>query len=494
MTRFVQAEAGHSSEPSLLLPLLLAFATVASTATKIRLPGLPAGIGELLLIGWLICGVAGRWVLTGFHWPIAFALRWGGLFLLCLSAALLTGFLRALASGMTSTYDTLHETIAWAFIGILVSWFLLESSASGQIERYLRAFAAAGLTAVAAIFATAIVTRIVFGSSAFWYMGIRLSGWSENPNQFAALLAPLPFVAWHFRTQTNRPMRRRFWTIGISGVLVSGLAAQSDALFVAWSLGLAILLFVWWIKGIVGNRRTVRSILMSGVIIPAILGALLVPVSGSIARLAESAVEDRANEGGQAGTRIRLWENGMDAVLQSPLFGWGPGAHSGLGHAFQGTEAHNTFIDLAAQAGIPASLALIALITLTMWIGVRNRAPLLAVALLAIAVFAVFHNVLRQPIFWLLMFSVASMRSGAASCNYQSFSGRCRRGGQPSVRSARESTGQMKSIAAADIRRPLLPFGESVAHLFRLFVPSRLVRALVGARRAACAARSGRLD
>lgn len=394
-----------------MLPALLALATVTSTATKLRFPGLPVGIGELLLAGWLASSVTLRSVATGFHWHQGLALRWGGLFVLTTSCALLCGAFLAKALGVTSMYGTTHEAVAWIFVMSLLGWFLLESGTPVTVERFLVFFAGIGTMAASSLFIAAILSWLLLGSQALWNSGFRMSGWSENPNQLAAMLAPLPFLAWQFRRDARVPGIRRRWTAGIVGTVLAGLATQSDALFVAWLLGTSILVGSYWIRGIIGRERTVRSVLVNGIVMPLVLAVMLVPTGGMLARLVESAVEDRASEGGQAGIRVTLWNHGLDAAFESPIVGWGPGSHSGFAHAFQGIESHNTYIDLAAQAGFLSSFALLAIFGIAMFLALHRRAAPLAVAVLAIAVLALFHNVLRQPVFWFTVFGVM-----AASC------------------------------------------------------------------------------
>lgn len=406
----------EAAQRSFLFPELLAVATVASTATKVRLPGLPLGLGELLLVAWLASGVAFRWMYTGPRWQSGFALRWGGLLFLGLTATLSAGAMLAQATGMTRAYPTAYEGIAWAFVVVLVVWFVTESGYPAVVERYLKAFAAAGTVAAGAILVAAIVTRLAFGSQAFWYQGLRLSGWSENPNQFAALLAPLPFVAWHFRRITPSSAARRGWSVSIFGTLVAGAAAQSDALWLGWILSATILVAVTWLRSLVGRDRTVKSMLVAGVVLPCLAAAAVVPISGLLTQSLESAVEDRANQGGQAGTRVTLWQHGMEAVSLSPAVGWGPGAHSGFATPFEGTESHNSYIDLAAQAGLPVALGVIALFGLAMAFATRSGAVPIALGLLALAVLAVFHNLLRQPVFWFLLFAVLSIHRTRTIC------------------------------------------------------------------------------
>lgn len=403
----------HLTAGDALLPALLALATVASTATKLRLPGVPLGIGELLLTGWLASSLMLRSVGSGFRWNDGFALRWGGLFLLLTACALLVGAIQAEAVGVTSTYETLHEAMAWAFVLALVAWFLLESDSPRAVLRFLKWFAGLGLLFATLLLVAAVLSRLLLGTQWFWYLGFRMSGWSENPNQLAALLAPLPFLAVHFRAHASGRCSRVLWTAGLVGGTLAGLATQSDALFAAWMLGLSIMMAATWVRGLLGQARTVRSILVNGVVLPLAIAAMLVPTAATLLHLFEGAVEGRASEGGQAGTRLSLWRHGLEAVAESPLIGWGPGSHSGIDRPFAGTESHNTFIDLAAQAGLPVSLALAVIVVLAAIGPIRRHALPIGLAVVATATFAFFHNCLRHPVFWLVVFgALAASHAG----------------------------------------------------------------------------------
>ncbi|MBK6597911.1 MAG: hypothetical protein IPG25_08460 [Proteobacteria bacterium] len=66
-------------------------------------------------------------------------------------------------------------------------------------------------------------------------------------------------------------------------------------------------------------------------------------------------------------------------------------------------EAHNSFLDWATVAGLPAAISL-GFIVLCALAGLLLRTEYeLALALSAIVVFSMFHFVLRQPVFWLFL-------------------------------------------------------------------------------------------
>jgi O-antigen ligase len=80
----------------------------------------------------------------------------------------------------------------------------------------------------------------------------------------------------------------------------------------------------------------------------------------------------------------------------------GPGAHSGLKDPFEGVEAHNTLLDWGTQTGLPGMAALAAYFIWVFWRVARRRQYELTAMLIALYCFAMFLDVLRQPLFWII--------------------------------------------------------------------------------------------
>jgi hypothetical protein len=104
----------------------------------------------------------------------------------------------------------------------------------------------------------------------------------------------------------------------------------------------------------------------------------------------------------QIRTRAGLWRSGLEVVGRSPLVGFGPGRHAGIGVPFQGEEAHQSFVDLATMGGIPAAL----LLAWILWSAASPRRRMgpegyaACIVIAAITMFACFHFMVRQPVFW----------------------------------------------------------------------------------------------
>lgn len=402
--------------PSALLPALLALAAVASIATKLRASGLPLGIGEFLLVSWLAASGIFRSSATGFSYRPSAALNWGGPFLLALAGTLSIGAIAANATGVTSAYSTVHEAVAWVFIGVLVGWFLLEAYMADEVLRFLRWFAGLGAASLTMLLAIAIGLRFTSGNQFMWYGGFRLSGLSENPNQLAILCSPLPFLCIHFAQET-RGFQRCAWIAGTVGCIATGIATFSDALLLAWGTCAGGLCMYKWVAWIFGKNRNLRTVLVATLALPALFGMAMTIFGGAVIDKLEAFAEERAGEGGQASTRLVLWQRGLEATLESPLVGWGPGAHSGYAGPFEGSEAHSALIDLAAQAGLPVALALVFLVAWSVVTATARNAPYLALAVVSGFVFSLFHNTLRQPVYWLTIIAVmaACTRETSAS-------------------------------------------------------------------------------
>jgi hypothetical protein len=96
----------------------------------------------------------------------------------------------------------------------------------------------------------------------------------------------------------------------------------------------------------------------------------------------------------------------------APLTGFGPGRHAGNGVPFQGNEVHNSFLDLATMAGIPAALLFAWLLWSIASPGVRlGRDGYVACVIVGtVTVFASLHFMLRQPMFWFYLVLAGALR------------------------------------------------------------------------------------
>jgi O-antigen ligase len=250
--------------------------------------------------------------------------------------------------------------------------------------------------------------------------GYRLVGLTQNPNQLALYLAPFPFLVIFLITR-SRTLAGRVLLLGalVLGILASR-AIASDALEFAWIVGVvALVLGARMLPGEEqklwrGTWVTVTAAIVISWSASVLLNRFLAPDAQpeatqrwrSVERVLDpSAGKEFANnewERKQVRTRLRLWRSSMQVVSLSPIVGFGPGRHAGADGAFQGDEAHNSFLDLATMAGIPGALLLV---WLFLAVGRPHRSMhdtqyAGCVILLTLAAYASFHLVIRQPVFW----------------------------------------------------------------------------------------------
>lgn len=78
---------------------------------------------------------------------------------------------------------------------------------------------------------------------------------------------------------------------------------------------------------------------------------------------------EQISEGSTA--RLDIWKSAIDGIKEKPLLGWGYGNYD-YGTA---TMAHNVFLGLQTEAGVVASILLLALLSLLLWCGFSAAKP-----------------------------------------------------------------------------------------------------------------------
>lgn len=107
----------------------------------------------------------------------------------------------------------------------------------------------------------------------------------------------------------------------------------------------------------------------------------------------------------RAGTRLLVWPQLWQAVLQRPWFGWGlrevSEAHNTVLHAYAESEpftyAHNMVLDLAVGMGLPLTLLLVVVTSVWLWRRVRDTKDLLSWYCLTLALPFGVHSMLEFP-------------------------------------------------------------------------------------------------
>jgi O-antigen ligase len=116
-----------------------------------------------------------------------------------------------------------------------------------------------------------------------------------------------------------------------------------------------------------------------------------------------SGIETKVNT--EAGTRLVVWPQLLEALSQRPWLGWGLGdvseAHNAVAHAYEISEpfsySHNILLDLALGVGVPIALLIALTASAWLWRHMRHANRLPIWFCLALAVPFTVHSMLEFP-------------------------------------------------------------------------------------------------
>jgi hypothetical protein len=385
-----------------LSAIWLGTAVALTTATQLRRPGIPVGPGELMLVGWIFASLVS--VLVGDRLVVsstgrAFLFFWTGSFVLLL-AGWLVGVLTGHAADLAA-----RDFLAYCLVATIV--LLLAFKPGGLDEA--RVAGPVALFAATLALLLLLLTTFPFGSFgpiSPWY-GPRFRGWSENPNQVALVMSPVPFLALYQLRRSRRASARTMYILFLMGGIAVGIASFSDALRLAWLAGVVLMVSHEWLLGIARGRAPAGQATVRYMIVPMLAFGLLILGGHAVYLRIQDVLVEIFERRGQGSERLMLWRHGMEAMAESPLIGLGPGPHSGKSGPFSGFEAHNSFIDWGTATGVTGVLLLVGLLV---WAGRRNAAtPTLLASLAALVVVSVSGFNLRHPTFWLYLLFVAAV-------------------------------------------------------------------------------------
>lgn len=389
---------------------LLALGIVLTTASQLRLPAVPLGVGEVCLVLWLaiatlrlvasrrICNERAMLQITAFWACFAFALSVGT----CLA------FLRQ----ELDPDSMLHDAIAYLLVAAITCLMVATMEADvalRQAEWLLVAF-----------WNVALVLQIALGWSIInlpsvdpWYWD-RFRGWAENPNQVALYCAVLTPLSLSLALSA-----RGFGRIaGSFSCLLSffvGRLTKSDTFLIAMVTATALFLVLrlrTWLTS-PEHRFGLRFPVAVFVTIAAVplllaLAPYAVATADDFESLAISLAKDRGGEATQrtASLRLQLWEDALHRGLESGSLGLGPGPHLEKPNVANNRllptpfEAHSTLLDVFTQGGLLGVIAVCSLLASVFILALRAKLDALAALMAALAIFSISHFILRHPIVW----------------------------------------------------------------------------------------------
>jgi O-antigen ligase len=176
-----------------------------------------------------------------------------------------------------------------------------------------------------------------------------------NPNDFAAMANLFVPIAFYLMLERRPSWERLLCLVFLLSTLGGIIVCASRGGFLG--LAAAIVLMIW------RSARPLRNIV--------IVGALLIPMA--LAPFSPLHRLLRPNRSDQESTEIRmeLWRSGLRMIRVHPLLGVGLGNFKLLSSDYGGPElkkagmAHNTYIEVAAETGIPGLIAFLAILYLS---------------------------------------------------------------------------------------------------------------------------------
>lgn len=395
--------------------IYLVTAILLTTATQLRFPGTPIGIGEIILSLWIILSIIK--IIINKYLLITPLVKLIGTFWLLAFTSLTLGLSVSDSINLKSDGWS-RDYFAFGFSFIFSLCLTHSKFFYSQIQKMIDYMISFSMVALLTIFL--FPSSIPFLNP--WYSGIRFRGWAENPNQIALLLSIIPFFALHLLFNKSSNLLSKIWYILlIITCLTIGIATDSDAIKIGWLTGSTIIIFLiihHLLVSIFSSQHVVNFLKKS---YQSILGIIIILIKlicfKNIYKHINMTLESPDNKGDDG--RIILWQHGIDAIYNSPLFGLGPGAHSGENAPFLNFEAHNTFIDWGSSSGIVGIISYILLVGSIAWQAWKRQSFVMFAAVICLIIFSCFHYVLRHPIFWFYLLSIHSLTSQTAKIPYQ---------------------------------------------------------------------------
>ncbi|MCC6178050.1 MAG: O-antigen ligase family protein [Chloroflexi bacterium] len=277
-------------------------------------------------------------------------------------------------SGNATSFPlALKETLKWV---LLVLAFVF-TSVNAREERTIRAVLAALFVAGAAQAVVGIVQFVAgIGPPAFAIGGfMRAHGNFGQPNPFAGYLGTiLPLALAMALIQHPGRFRALAWsTVGLTGLAIALSLSRGAWLGLAISLGVMALAWSSTTKRLVIPSAVLGAlsiVLAQFGLLPATLGNRITSVTDNFGVFDVRAVTLTPDNFAVV-ERMAHWQAGWEMFLDHPFFGVGPGNYPALYEDYYIApwqdalgHAHNYYLNMAAETGVPGLLALLLVLLL----------------------------------------------------------------------------------------------------------------------------------
>jgi hypothetical protein len=411
----------------MILDVLLALGLLLSTASQLRPVGSPVGPGEICLAAWvflMLCREVGR-LGPRLTPPLSMLL----IFWLVFTVAQSLGTMTAFAIGDRHDHDLfMHDVLAYPLLAAVSCLSVVEPGAELRLHRVAWFLVTLGTAFLALQVGKAWQVVDILPIDP-WYW-TRFRGWSANPNQLALLCAMLGLLSLHLADVAARP-GARFAAIAcaILPIYVGRLTMSDTFAIVLVASGpiFVALKFRTWLPSF-QRRLTLRSALAWIVVlaVPLAVASTVPLVNLIVAEAADVAKEmakgNTADEEQTAAVRFNAWRDAWGRGIESGMLGLGPGPHLEIPFLItvgrQGPsgepkyiehpqlnstpnfEAHNTLLDLFTQCGLIGILSVVWIAAMSLLATYRAKLDGLTTLLCGLAIFSIFHLIIRHPVFW----------------------------------------------------------------------------------------------
>src|SRR5215471_6420649 len=411
----------------MLLDVLLAFGLIVSTASQLRPQGVSIGPGEICLALWVLVMVCRELYRLGP--PLTPPLTKLLIFWLVFTIAQGLGTMTAYVIGDRHDFHLfMHDVLAYPLLAAVSCLSMVEPGAGPRLRRVAWLLVIFGTIGLALQLAEIWVDIDVLGIKP-WYWN-RFRGWSANPNQLALLCAALGLLALYLaETATGFGKKVAALACAVLPVYV-GRLSKSDtfAIVLVGSIPLFATLKIWNWCWSDHPRLTMRAafawLVILTVPVTAVAGGILLPsIKAGVEDIArDMAKGNEADSAQTAAIRFHSWREALRRGFDSGMLGLGPGPHIDIPfiiiegrlnpsadpkdiehpavNGIPNFEAHDTLLDLFTQCGLIGVLS-------TLWLGgtsllgtLRAKLDGLTTMLCGLAVFSIFHLIVRHPIFW----------------------------------------------------------------------------------------------
>ena len=371
----------------LIVRWLLLFGIIISPFTALRFGIL--GVGELclltailsfFLIGRFTLRIENmRFIITGFWIPFIVISLIGA----CYHFIYLNGVQGTLETAAFDLFSYIFITLLLMILGDIRVF-----GNQGPLEFFFKVYKYL-VSILIILYITSPFTPSLFGFSLKYYD--YFAPLVDNTHQISMITCVLPFIGLAFWKSGVTIVSKAFIIGSFPLLCLMAFESGSSKAIIGIILGISVALLLMLLTSVFGRVTKVVTMLL---FLATVLYIIFSPQLQQLFSL--------FNDIDGGGARFFLYAEGFRLILESPLVGYGPGPHIlRLGEVGRFSDAHNSFITLGLQAGLPG-IILVALL----FAGFIKRAfsnPWLIGALASFTIYLSGGDILRRVPIWIIL-------------------------------------------------------------------------------------------